>query len=158
MMSRIVASICCFGATLGKNLGRFVVDLIAESNRDQYNGAGSLCESSAAVWTPVPLWLIPPIVACAWTIGYALALANEARKRQAFAATLTKAERAQFNAYRAVLPWRNFANVVASDRSQVAAVLGGLSSISSLSDHVRALRRHHIAARGGQVHRARQPR
>ena len=109
------------------------------------------------MWTPVPLWLIPIIVACAWSIGYALALANEARKRKAFEATLTKAELAQFNAYRGVLPWRNFANVVASDRSQVAAVLSGLSSISSLSDHVRALRRRHMAARGGQVHRSRQP-
>jgi hypothetical protein len=105
------------------------------------------------VWTPVPLLLIPPIVAFAWSIGYALALANEVRKRKAFEATLTRTELRQFNAYRAVLPWRNFANVVASDRSQVAAVLGGISSISSLSDRIRALRRQHMAARGAQAHR-----
>jgi hypothetical protein len=77
------------------------------------------------VWTPVPLWLIPPIVVCAWSIGYALAVANDWRKRKAFEATLSNTELRQFNAYRAVLPWRNFADVLASDRAQVAAVLGG---------------------------------
>jgi len=56
------------------------------------------------VWTPVPLWLIPPIVACAWSIGYALAVANDWRKRKAFEATLSNTELRQFNAYRAVLP------------------------------------------------------
>jgi hypothetical protein len=89
-----------------------------------YSATWSLSEC-CAVWTPVPLWLIPPIVACAWSIGYALAVANDWRKRKAFEATLSNTELRQFNAYRAVLPWRNFADVLASDRAQVAAVLGG---------------------------------
>jgi hypothetical protein len=100
------------------------------------------------VWTAVPVWLVPPIIGCALLIGYGLALAVEVRQRKAFEATLSRAERAHFNAYRAVLPWRNFAKVVASDRAQVA---NALDEISTLSDGIRALRRKHMAAHGVPV-------
>jgi transketolase N-terminal domain/subunit len=110
------------------------------------------------VWTPVPVWLVPPIVACAWLIGYALALAIETRARRAFEATLSETELAQFNAYRAVLPWRSFANVVATDRVQVAAALDEIASLSDLSDRVRALRWQIMAARGAQIHETKRPR
>jgi len=115
--------------------------------------AQARCRSTSAVWTPVPVWLVPPIVACAWMIGYAVALAIEARARRAFEATLSETERAQFNAYRAVLPWRNFANIVATDRLQVAAALDEIASLSDLSDRVRALRWQLMAARGVPIHK-----
>ena len=102
------------------------------------------------MWTAVPLWLVPPIIAGALLIGYALALAIEWRRRKAFEATLSAAELARFKAYRAVLPWRNFAKVVESDRAQLATALG---DISSLSDGIRALRWKLAGARGMQTHR-----
>jgi transketolase N-terminal domain/subunit len=122
-----------------------------------YYCAVSLHRSVSVVSTPVPVWLVPPIVACAWLIGYAFALAIEVRARKAFEATLSETELAEFNAYRAVLPWRNFANVVATDRLQVAAALGEIASLSDLSDSLRALRWKLMAARGVQIHRTPEP-
>jgi hypothetical protein len=93
------------------------------------------------VWTLSPVWTLA-IIAAATLLGYALAWAHDCLKRKAFEATLSETERAQFNDYRLVLPWRNFANVVEMDRT------------NALSDQVRALHEEIRAERGRRHDRA----
>jgi len=90
------------------------------------------------------MWILPTIVAAGLLFGYALAWAYDLLAREAFEATLTEAERAQFDAYRRVLPWRNFAHVVELDRADIKTALDG---ISSLSQQLQALRQKLRASR-----------
>jgi LPS O-antigen subunit length determinant protein (WzzB/FepE family) len=62
------------------------------------------------------IWALA-MIATAALLGCALGWAYDYLQRKAFDATLTESERAQFNDYRLVLPWRNFANVVEMDRA-----------------------------------------
>jgi hypothetical protein len=76
------------------------------------------------------MWILPITVAAGLVLGYALAWGYDVLARKRFAATLTKAERAQFDEYRRVLPWRNFADVVELDRIAIKSALDGISSLS----------------------------
>jgi hypothetical protein len=91
------------------------------------------------------MWILPTTIVAGLVLGYALAWAHDLLARKAFEATLTDAEREQFDAYRRVLPWRNFANVVELDRMAIKSALDG---ISSLSRQLQTLRRT-IRASGG---------
>jgi DNA polymerase III sliding clamp (beta) subunit (PCNA family) len=84
------------------------------------------------------------IIAAAALFGCALGWAYDHLQRKAFEVTLSETERAQFNDYRRVLPWRHFANVVELDRANIETALEG---ISSLSDRVRVPRQKIKAAR-----------
>jgi HAMP domain-containing protein len=88
--------------------------------------------------------ILPTIVAAGLLFGYALAWAHDLLARKAFEATLTDAEREQFDAYRRVLPWRNFADVVELDRMTIKSALDG---ISSLSQQLQTLRQKLRASR-----------
>jgi len=99
-----------------------------------------------------------------------LAWANDRLECKAFEANLTDTERAQFNDYRLVLPWRCFAKVVELDRAETLTRLVhrqhhlragreairhskstrdnlAFGAISSLTDGVRALHEKIRAAR-----------
>src|SRR5439155_508961 len=88
------------------------------------------------------MWILPITVAVGLLVGYALAWAYDVVARKAFAATLTDAEREQFDEYRRLLPWRNFADVVELDRIAIKSALDG---ISSLAQQLQALR-HKISS------------
>jgi hypothetical protein len=76
------------------------------------------------------MWILPITVAAGLVVGYALAWTYDLLARKAFEATLTEAEREQFDEYRRLLPWRNFADVVELDRVAIKSALDGLSSLS----------------------------
>jgi hypothetical protein len=108
------------------------------------------------------MWTLATTIICSALLGYALAWAQDRLQRKAFEGTLTETERAQFNVYRLVLPWRSFANVVKLDRAEALSRLIDrqrdlgvrreairaskaiqdnfvIGDISSLTDRVRAL-------------------
>ena len=117
------------------------------------------------------MWTLAILVTFCALLGYALAWIHDRLQRKAFEATLTEIERARFNVYRLVLPWRNFAKVVEIDRAETLTKLIDqqfnlradreairhsksiqdntmLADISSLTDRVRAL---HEEIRAGRA-------